>query len=141
MRRGITLLELATVLLLLGLLGAITLPLGRRLSDRLAVVSAREALAGLVAEARAAALHHGGASVRLDREPFRAWYEAAGVPRRWVAVERDLDVIMLLGRDLPHEVRFDGLGLGQVASTTVRFRRGDAEAGLTFSSYGRVRRW
>ena len=77
----------------------------------------------------------------LDRGPFRAWYEAAGVPGRRVALEGELGVSMVVGRELPHEVRFDGLGLGQVASTTVRFRRGDAEAGLTLSSYGRVRRW
>lgn len=141
MRRGTTLLELATVLLLLGLSGAVALPVGRRLSDRMAVVSAREALAGLLAEARTAALHHGGASVHLDREPFRAWYEVAGVPRRRVGLERGFHVALHVGRDLPHVVRFDGLGLGQVASTTVRFRRGDAEAGLTLSSYGRVRRW
>jgi Tfp pilus assembly major pilin PilA len=141
MRRGTTLLELATVLLLLGLSGAVALPIGKRLADRMAVVSAREALAGLVAEARTVALAQGGASVHLDRDPFRAWYQAAGVPRRTVALEGDLGVTMLVGRELPHEVRFDGLGLGQVASTTVRFRRGDAEAGLTLSSYGRARRW
>jgi hypothetical protein len=141
MRQGTTLLELATVLLLMGLAGVVVLPVGRGLADRMAVVSAREALAGLVAEARTMALTHGGASVYLARKPDRAWYETTGVPRRSVQLEEELGVAMLVARDLPLEVRFDGLGLGQVASTTVGFRRGDAEAGLTLSSYGRARRW
>jgi len=141
MRRGTTLIELATVLLLLGLAGSAALPLGRRLADRMAVVSAREALAGLVAEARAVSLTHGGAALYLAAAPDRAWYQASGTVRRSVQLERDLGVVMLVGRALPLEIRFDGLGLGRIASTTVRFRRGDAEAGLTLSSYGRTRRW
>lgn len=141
MRQGTTLLELATVLLLLGLASVVALPVGRRLSDRMAVVSAREALAGLVAEARTMALTHGGASVHFERRPDRAWYETAGIPRRTVQLEGEFGVAMLVARSLPLEVRFDGLGLGQVASTTVRFQKGDAAAGLTLSSYGRVRRW
>ena len=52
-----------------------------------------------------------------------------------------VEVATGFGMAFPREIRFDALGLGQVASETLRFRRGGAEAGLVLSSYGRVRRW
>lgn len=141
MRRGTTLVELTTALILVGLLTSVALPVGRGLADRMAVVAAREAVAGLLAEARTRALAHGGATVTLAAAPFRVWYRAADEPGAPVHLERDLGVTVVVGRPLPHHIRFDGLGLGRVASTTLRFRRGGAEAGLALSSYGRVRRW
>ena len=142
MSRGTTLIELATVLLLMGLGGAVLLPVGSRIRNRIAVASARESVAGLFAEARSAAVLHGGSSVHLTDRPWRAWYEVSGIRRRSVHLEKDHSVSVIVDRGgSPYEVRFDALGLGRAASSTLRFRRGAAEAGLTLSSYGRVRRW
>lgn len=140
--RGYTLVELAAVLLLLALAGAAVAPAGRRLRDRAAVVAARESVAGLVAEARASALAWGGSSVHLEADPWRAWYVAGDSVRRALALERELGVTVLLSRGRPStEVRFDALGLGRVASETLRFARGEAVSGLVLSGYARVRRW
>lgn len=141
MRRGHTLLELCAVLLLAAVAASVILPAGRTLRDRMAVVAAREAVAGLVAEARMAAVAHGGASVQLRAAPWRAWAEVGDSAFGHLALEEDLSVTVDLsrGRTLT-ELRYDPLGLGQVASETVRFRRGDAFAALVVSGYGRVRR-
>ena len=142
MNRGYTLVELATVLLLLGLASSTLLPLARRSGDRAAVVSAREAVTGLVAEARVASRTHGEASVHLAAEPWRAWIEADGEVTRLVALAADLGVDVVLSRGRTRaELRFNALGLGEVASQTLVFRRRKAQAGLVLSSYGRVRRW
>jgi hypothetical protein len=48
---------------------------------------------------------------------------------------------LTLSRDRPEAVlRYDALGLGRVASQTLLFTRGRAEARLTVSAYGRIRR-
>ena len=141
MRRGHTLFELCAVLLLVAIAASALLPLGQGLADRMAVVAAREAVAGLIADARVVALAHGGASVHLASGPWRAWAEVGDSVFGAVALEKDLSVTV----DLPRgrsatELRYDALGLGQVASETLRFRRGAAASSLVISGYGRVRR-
>ncbi len=142
MERGHTLLELSAVLALMALAGSALVPAGRGLRDRSAVVSAREEVAGLFAEARVAAVALGGATVHVDASAAHAWYVSGGVTRRNLDLMTELgvDVILTRGRSQA-DVAFDALGLGRVASETLRFRRGDAEATLVVSSYGRVRRW
>jgi hypothetical protein len=141
MRRGHTIAELCTVLLLLTLGVSFLEPTARKLRDRMAVVAAREAVASLVAEARIGAVQRGGAVVTLEAEPWRASLVVAGLMPRDVALERDLGVRVGLGRSRSEtELRYDALGLGQVASETITFLRGGAEAALVVSAYGRVRR-
>jgi Tfp pilus assembly protein FimT len=141
MRRGHTLFELILVLMLAGIAGSVLVGAGRGLHDRTAVVAAREALAGLVAEARSEALSRGGATVHVSAAPWRAWSEARGTTFRTLELERELGVSVVLARSRTSaELTFDALGLGRVASETVLFRRGDAEAGLVISAFGRVRR-
>ncbi|MCG6954801.1 MAG: hypothetical protein LJF04_02330 [Gemmatimonadetes bacterium] len=141
MRRGHTIAELCAVLLLLTLGLSFLEPTARRLRDRLAVVAAREAVASLVAEARIDAVQRGGAVVTLEAEPWRASLEVAGLTPRHVALERDLGVRVGLSRSRSEaKLRYDALGLGQVASETITFLRGGAEAALVVSAYGRVRR-
>jgi len=141
MRNGHTLLELCTVLLLAALAASVALPAGGRLRDTLAVVAAREALAGLVAEARALAPGRGGASVHLRAGPWRAWAEASGNPIRAVDLAQDLGVAVVLSRGRTAlDLRFDALGLGQVSSETIVLQRGDSRRTLILSAYGRVRR-
>jgi hypothetical protein len=107
----------------------------------MAVVAAREAVAGLVAEARMAALTHGGATVRLEASPWRGWLQVGDSVARTVALERDLGVVVALARSRSSvALEYDALGLGRVASETLRFQRGDQERALVVSGYGRVRR-
>jgi hypothetical protein len=141
MRRGHTLFELCAVLLLAAMAGSVLLPAGRRLRDGLSVVAAREAVAGLVAETRMAALAHGGATVHLQAGPWRAWAQVEDSVLRLVPLEAGFAVSVELSRGrTATDLRYDGLGLGQVASETLRFRRGDAVRALVISGYGRVRR-
>ncbi|HSH75268.1 MAG TPA: hypothetical protein VLA09_06275, partial [Longimicrobiales bacterium] len=69
---GHTLIELVFVLLLLGVAATSVAPAARRARDHAAVTGAREALVGLLAEARATAVESGAASVRISRNPWRA---------------------------------------------------------------------
>lgn len=141
MRRGYTLFEICAGLLLATLAASALIPAGRALLDRMAVVAAREAVAGLVAEARVAALEHGGAAVHLASGPWRAWGQVGDSAFGRVGLEEEFAVTVDLSRErAATELRYDALGLGQVASETLRFRRGDAVSSLVVSSYGRVRR-
>lgn len=139
---GHTLLELSTVLVLMALGAPVLLSAGRRLRDRAAVVSARERVAGLFAEARVTAMSWGGATVHLRTRDGSVWFEAGDTVRRRLTLGSDPGVALVLprgrsGSDLP----YDAIGIGRVASETLRFRRGAAETVLVVSGYGRVRRW
>lgn len=141
MRSGYTLVELCSALVLAALAGSAFLPRARDLRDGLAVVAAREAVAGLLAEARVHAVARGGATVHVRAEPWTAWAEVADSVVRSVALEEELGVTVVLSRGrAATELRYDALGLGQVASETLLFRRGDAGRALVVSGYGRVRR-
>lgn len=141
MRSGYSLFEMCAVLVLMGLTSAALWSGGRGFRDRASVVGAREAVAGLVAEARAAALLHGGAEVRVVSGPWRAWYDSGGRVGRNLDVEREWGVrVTLRGSRDSTSLRYDALGLGRVASETFRFHRGRAESALVVSGYGRVRR-
>jgi len=133
--------ELCATLLILAVGVSFVAPRARHLQDRMAVVAAREAVAGLVAQARAEALARGSAVVVVETSPGSASLEAAGLPVRRIPVQADLGVEVALSRGRSAaELRYNALGLGQVASETVSFRRGGAEAALVVSGYGRVRR-
>lgn len=142
MEHGHTLVELSVVLALGAVLLSTTVPAVERYRDRASVVGAREAVAGLLAEARSAAPGFAGAEVHLQARPWRAWIVLGDSVGRSVSLEEDFGVEVVLGRSRTGTVvAYDALGLGRVASETVRFRRDAAEAGLTVSSFGRVRRW
>ena len=139
--RGHTLIELVFVLLLVGVATATAAPAAVRQRDRALVVAAREAVVGLVSQARAAAVSSGGSKVRLRATPARADALAGGVALRSIALDVDFGVALDLGGAAPEvELSYDVLGLGRVASQTIRFRRGSEVAELIVSSYGRVRR-
>lgn len=141
-RAAFTLLELMIALCVLGILLGAALPPMKRSLDSVAVRAARDELAAGVRSARAAARALGGARLLLDAPAARyAVVDAAGdtlagpvdlAERHGVAVEASgvADTVAL---------PFDGLGIGRVASRTIRVRRGAAVAGLTVSAYGRVR--
>lgn len=139
--RGHTLVELLFVLLLAGVTVSSMAPAARRQRDRAAVVGAREAVVGLLAEARLAAIESGGASVRVTVSPPSAEALVSGVPLRRAALGDDFGVdVALSGGGTEAVLTYDGLGLGRVASQTLTFRRGREAAELVVSAYGRVRR-
>lgn len=141
-RSGQTLVELATVLVLVAV-GASTLaPTARRLGERAAVVGAREEVVRAVARGRSAAVSRGGATVTVVADPPTVRVVAGGVVLRSVPLDggsRRVRVRLTGGRD-SLDLRFDRLGIGRFANGTVTLQRGEFTAGLVISSYGRVRR-
>jgi len=149
--RGHTLVELVFVLLLLGVTASTVAQSARRVRDRASVDAAREAVVGLLAEARAAAIEHGEATVRISGRPWLATVLTQGSTLRRVALTSDFGVELELGgagqggasqtgADAEVELHYDALGLGRMAGQTLLFRRGAEEGSLVVSSYGRVRR-
>jgi prepilin-type N-terminal cleavage/methylation domain-containing protein len=141
MRSGFTLLEVVATLLLLGMAMSMLLPAARRVRDRSAVVGAREAIVGMVSRTRAHALAGGGATLTLTSGSAEARIQSGDTILERIYVGRGFGVNVELsrGRDSA-SVSFDALGIGRVASQTVRLRRGDNEAALVISAYGRVTR-
>jgi hypothetical protein len=136
MRTGATLAELSLALTLLALAAAALLPGARRQADRAALVGAREELAALVARTRGEAIARGGASLWIQPDG-RASIEAGDS----VVAELDLAAgyaVALESAEAAVELRFDGMGVGRVASRTLVLRRGAEEAELVLSAYGRV---
>lgn len=140
MKRGHTLLELAVVLSLLGLVAAVSIGSVRRQADELAARAAREELAGLVQRARVEARLHGearlfirsGGSAEL-RVPPDSLLVAMDPGTRGVRFR-------VHGNRDEAELRFGPLGIGRAASLTVSAERGSASSTLVVSSYGRIRR-
>lgn len=139
--RGFTLLELVTVVTLLGLGLAEALPAARNLLNRMAVVGAREATVGVFHRARMEAVARGGARIVLEASPAALELWSGGDLQSSINLAEEFGVEMALssGRERA-EIGFDPLGLGRVASQTLVFDRNGAEAGLVVSSFGRVTR-
>jgi len=136
---GFTLLELVVVLTLLGLSMAGLLPAAKRQLDRLAVLGAREEVAGLLHRTRGEAVARGEAELVLTSVPPRVELIAKTDTLARTKLGESYGVSLGLSRDRSEaRLRFGPLGLGLVASQTLRFRRGDAEALLVISSFGRV---
>jgi type II secretory pathway pseudopilin PulG len=136
----VNLLELLLVLTLIAILSTAAAPGARAGMDGLRVRHARESAFALATRARAIARERGGADLVLDLANRQARIEdpagnvlaTAGFPDCSIEVAGATASVVL---------RYDAHGLGRMASRTIRFERGAAQAGLTVSSYGRVRRW
>ena len=133
--------ELLLAITLTAILLLLAVPSARKGMDTVRVRAARETAFGLALRTRSVALARGGAEIVFDVERRTAEV----VARDGVVVtsasfaEFDVDIA---SDDIPRiTMRYDARGIGRMASRTVRFVRGDAQAGVTFSSYGRVRRW
>jgi len=140
-RTGFTITELLLVMTVLGILLTMVLPTAGRAFDVLAVRAARSALAAAAERARITALAQGGATLSIDAK--------AGVVR--VISARGYDVgqplrltddygvsLAVPGRDQVG-IRYDALGLGRIANTTVAVSRRSIEGRVVFSMYGRAR--
>ena len=136
-----TLLEMAVALTLFGLGIVVLLGAARGQLDRMAVLGGREAVAGLFHRARQTAIARGGAGVILTADPPTASLVVEGDTLATTNLEDAFGVALeLSGGRSRARLLFGPLGLGQVASQTLRFRRGGAEARLVVSSLGRVAR-
>jgi Tfp pilus assembly protein FimT len=139
---GATLFELLITLTLLGILLCIAAPRIRSSTEILAVRAARESAFGLFARARSLALQEGGAVVELsaaaDRITIRS---ASGAIAQELLLGPQAVDLLPDGSPDPVQLRYDAYGLGRMMSRTVSFQAGAARAGLTVSSFGRVRRW
>jgi prepilin-type N-terminal cleavage/methylation domain-containing protein len=140
-REGFSLPELVLVMTIVGLVLGGALPAASRLRDRMAVVGARESVVGIFHKARIEAVAFGGASIVLRVSPPGAELWSAGALRSDVPLDGDSGVEMTLssGRERV-EIFYDALGLGRVASQTIRFMRNGSRSGLVVSSLGRVTR-
>lgn len=137
-----TLSELLLALSIAGVLAMLAVPPARRTLDALHVRAAREAVFGAAVRTRSVALAQGGADLVIDVQQRTASVAAAtGLLAATVSVAEYDVAITSDAFSSPITIHYDGRGIGRVASHTLRFQRGDAEAGLTFSSYGRVHRW
>ena len=139
---GYSLVEMATLLVVVAIGTSVLASYGRRLVDRAEAVAAREEVVRGVARARAFAVARGGASVTLVAQPPALRIDAGSEVVRAVPLgggDRRLSVALTSGRD-SLTLRFDRLGIGRFANGTILLRRGDATRGLVISSYGRVRR-
>lgn len=140
-RDGATLPELLILLALLSILMGMSISVSTGVRDGIAVRSARDEAAAWVARAAALARLHGSARLWVHEGTLRI--EApAGVPGAVYSIGEVYGVDTAVdGAGGAVALEFDALGLGRLANRTIRFRRNDAEAGITLSSYGRPRRW
>jgi prepilin-type N-terminal cleavage/methylation domain-containing protein len=138
---GYTILELITVMALLGVVTAGSLPAARRQLDRMAVLGAREEVAGLFHQARSEAIARGSARLLLTAVPPTAELSAQGEVLARASLDGEYRVALTLSSGHTEaDLAFDALGLGRVASQTLTFARGTAEVRLVVSSLGRVTR-
>lgn len=141
MARGFTLLEMTVAVSIAALALATGIPAARRSLDRMAVVGAREALVGMLVRTRSEAVARGGATLVLDETRGTVRAEAGEVRLDSLSLSRDFGVRLDVGGSSAEaRIRFDGLGIGRIASRTVWMRRGAAAAEVVISSYGRVDR-
>lgn len=142
-RSGYTLVELIAVLAAIGIAVAIAAPAMRRALDRHAVRAARDAVAMELARTRLLARAHGGAALVLDASNGISTVRGSGGEtltdplRLFDVYHARIDV----GGADSAVVTYDRLGIGRMANRSIRLVRGDAEARLTISAYGRVRLW
>lgn len=140
-RPGHTLLELSIVLMLATLFATLAVPSFLRGRHALAVRAARAELVATIAAARSTAILTGGATAVVDMPGSAIWIEAPDGSR--IGDARELGHSH--GIELEHsrysriDIRYDALGIGRLANTSIRIRRGDVTSTITISAYGRVR--
>lgn len=137
-RTGATLYELLIALSLIGVLLSIAFPNMRSSLDALNARAAREAAFALFSRARVMALQQGGANIMIDARGDRIRISTGQTS--YEQFFRDADLV-IEGREDTVTLRYDAHGLGRMMSRTVTFKARSKTAGLTISSFGRVRRW
>jgi len=140
MKRGYTLVEMLLVLTLIGAGVSLLAGPARRLSDDITARMLREEVVTLVNATRLLGRNRGGARLTLH-EDGRYTITAGDSPVQngTLGLPPRASLRLSRGRDSTL-VRFDRLGLGRMASTTIALRIGDADRAVVVSAYGRLRR-
>ncbi len=140
--RGVTLLELTTTLLIMGVATSIVVPPARRLVDRAVVAGAADRYTAVHEIARNTAIARGRlARYEVDRLAQRLALSVRTARGAWdtLRVFELGDVRVAIGQPV---VTFNPLGIGSgLSNTTVTLSRGAAAETLTVSRTGRLRRW
>lgn len=139
-RGGVTLPELLIALSFMGILVTIALPNLQNGLDALTARAARETAFALFSRARVIALQNGGATIELNALNDMITLRSASGEIHHEQFFTSADLV-LDDSDATVVLRYDAHGLGRMMSRTLRFRARSAIAGLTVSSFGRVRRW
>ena len=138
---GFTLFELVVVMALSGIVLSGLVNAARREMDRMAVVAARESVAGLLHRARQEAIAYGGSQVLVQSDPPMGQLIAGSDILATTSPGDEFGVTLGLSRDRSEALlMFGPLGLGLVSSQTLTFRKGDQESVLVISALGRVDR-
>ncbi len=153
--RGMSLAEIAIVMVALGALLLIAVPPLARARDRVEVMAARESFSSAHALARQIAVQYGRVTrLRLDPAGGRFWVTADTSVRADAEILDTISVVVLSGAGsrgvsieaAPRTFCFDGRGLPtargacDLPNATIVFRRGGAADTVTVSRLGRVRR-
>ncbi len=140
-RAGASLLEVALALAIVAVLAPPIVATASAARNALLLRQAVESAARLLVEARWTAIREGGATVEFTTEPARGQvFSSAGDTVFSVALGPG-GVALHLSRDRAvSRIRFGPLGLGWVASQTLRFTRAGEERRLVISSLGRASR-
>lgn len=141
MRAGFTVTELLLVMTVLGILLTMVVPTVGRAFDLLAVRAARSALVAAAERARITALAQGGAVLSIDTRAgvvsiVSSKGQSVGRPIR---LADDYGVKLAVSGREQFGIRYDAVGLGRIANTTVLVARRRVEAKVVFSMYGRAR--
>jgi len=142
-RTGTTLADLIITLSILGIVLGIAAPRVATLRAHGAVRSARDAAAAAIERARSLSVARGNARVIIDPAAGTLTMESpVGVPvESPLRLAATYGVTVAAGASRAVAIDFNAMGLGVVASRTITITRGVARAGLSVSSWGRVRRW
>jgi len=140
--RGVTLPELTSTLLILGVVTSVIVPPARRLADRALVAGAADRYASVHEVTRNTAIARGRAArYEVDRTAHRLALSVRNARGTWdtLRVFELGDVGIATGQPV---VTFNPLGIGSgLSNTTVALSRGAAAETLTVSRTGRLRRW
>ncbi len=137
-KSGFTLIELTFTVMIAAVALGLAAPFGTRALDRLAARAARDTVMGFIHQTRIHARLHGGARLRILPDSVVEVWAGDSLRARWIG--KELHVTIDPGRPDSVNLEWDALGVGRIASRTLKFRRGNAETRLVISSLGRARR-
>lgn len=143
MRRpsGFSLLELALVLSLAGILLLLATPALHHARDVFATRAARDYLITQLALARVLAPAHAGSELQLDTAAALLAVRAGLRVHVRTSLHERYGVALGLAGPGTVALHFDAIGLGRMSNRTITLTRGRARAGLSISAYGRARPW
>jgi prepilin-type N-terminal cleavage/methylation domain-containing protein len=140
-RKGFTLIEIITVVVIMGVVMMMALPKYGNMNDRNQMRSAKDGLAARISAARAAAVASGKpATFALVGDTMRVTLRSNGVTETKgadVNLYRQFGVALTSG---DASVVFDGRGMANQAAIKIKFTRGSLNDSLCVSKLGLINR-